>query len=530
MLFLVMVFLVFALFIIVRAFHGYQAIWLGLILLAFGGCLIGLMGLVPRFGYYKLDGIINLVLDQPNWVIQSLGRLSLYDFMRFRLWSGVAFISAMIGFANSYANTKNYWRVTKFFLILGIVFLAYYYDPEHFFYLYKKGAASSDYYAAWSTWQRNLCYIDWFSFFLVIVILSSAVAVVFNVFRNSKIQQKKVQALCVTIGIAILGVFFVLLFTMGSASILNAHTAATTLLPLGPEYPFFDATYLKAVPFATILSIGAVLISMLRYGFLGSWHLGTRYLEQQIQLANQAVRLSLHSFKNQFLGVQMALDMALKQMDGLSGEQLERARTQIQWAKDISNDALRRLDVLHYQAKPLRLNPQLLSLQKVCETALGRSKNPLKKVQLEKRYLAEEVNIWGDREQLESLMQNLIENAFEAMSHNYHEKYFSILTIEIGTEYEWAYVKISDNGPGISPKILHKIFRPFFTTKPSKNNWGLGLTYCHRVAKIHRGYINIFSKESCGTTVEVILRRRENLDNKLINIINWSNNVQETST
>jgi len=525
-----MVFLVFALFITVRVFRGYQAIWLGLILIAFGCCLIGLMGLVPRFGYYQLDGIFDFVLDQPNWMLRSLEQLSLYDFMRFRLWSAIAFIIAMIGFASSYAHVKNYWGVMMVLSISATIFLGWYYEPEHLFQLYKIGTESPDYYFVWSNWQKNLYYMDWIFIFLVGIILSFTLAAILNVFRISKIQQKKVQSLCVAIGTAILAVFFMLLFCIGPASILNAHTVATTLLPLGPEYPFFDATYLKAVPFATIVSIGAVLLSILRYGFLGSWRLGTRYLEQQIQLANQAVRLSLHSFKNQFLGVQMALDMALKQIEGLNGEELERARTQIKWAKDISIDALCRLDVLHYQAKPLQINPQLLSLQKISELALSRSKNSLGKFKIQKSYLEEEVNVWADREQLESLMQNLIENAFEAMSHNYNEKYFSVLTIEIGTEYEWAYVRISDNGPGIPPKLLNKIFRPFFTTKPSKNNWGLGLTYCHRVAKIHRGYINIFSKEGCGTTVEVILRCRENLDVGFGKMINLVENVEKTST
>lgn len=353
--------------------------------------------------------------------------------------------------------------------------------------------------------------MDYTALGLIIAVVFYAIRNIFEVFWDSTILQKRIQALCVGIGTGILCFFFVILFCLGQTTVLNAHTMGTTLLPLGPDYPVFDATYLQTVPLAALIAIGALLLSILRYGFLGTFRIASRDLDQQITVANQAVRLALHSFKNRFLAVQMAMDMAADQLNNLPGEKIERACTQIQWAKDVCADALTRLDALHIQAKRLQVNPRLLLLNELWGEARRRCPKSLSDVTVTQKNPDSKIYVWGDREHLVSVLENIVQNALDAMSENRKEHYMPQLLVELGREYEWAYVRITDNGPGISKENLHKVFRPFFTTKLAKTNWGLGLTYCHRVIKAHHGYINLRSKPGVGTTVEVVLRCRENL-------------------
>ena len=58
---------------------------------------------------------------------------------------------------------------------------------------------------------------------------------------------------------------------------------------------------------------------------------------------------------------------------------------------------------------------------------------------------------------------------------------------------------VSDNGNGIPQNIIDKIFQPFFTTKPTGEGTGLGLSLSYDIIKAHDGEIRVESKEGAGT-------------------------------
>ena len=60
-------------------------------------------------------------------------------------------------------------------------------------------------------------------------------------------------------------------------------------------------------------------------------------------------------------------------------------------------------------------------------------------------------------------------------------------------------VRVKDNGNGISPKVLDKIFQPFFTTKPTGQGTGLGLSLSYDIVKAHGGEIRVETKEGEGS-------------------------------
>jgi len=65
---------------------------------------------------------------------------------------------------------------------------------------------------------------------------------------------------------------------------------------------------------------------------------------------------------------------------------------------------------------------------------------------------------------------------------------------------------ITDNGLGIAPKYQDKIFQPFFTTKPTGEGTGLGLSLCYDIIKAHQGNIAVKSIE--GEYAEFIIELR----------------------
>jgi signal transduction histidine kinase len=200
----------------------------------------------------------------------------------------------------------------------------------------------------------------------------------------------------------------------------------------------------------------------------------------------------------------MALEMAETSLRETKDEAASRAITQIKWAFSVSEEALAQLDVLHVQAGRIDLNPGCYSWKKLLEEALQRLTPRLNSVKLYSNN--KDVLIWGDSEYLITVLENLLQNALDALAKTKNEDFTPALQVEIGQEFEWGFIRIIDNGPGISRKELRKIFRPFYTTKSTKNNWGMGLAYCHRVIKAHRGFINVRSVLGEGTTVEVLIR------------------------
>ena len=66
-------------------------------------------------------------------------------------------------------------------------------------------------------------------------------------------------------------------------------------------------------------------------------------------------------------------------------------------------------------------------------------------------------------------------------------------------------ISVRDNGPGIPQKILDKIFQPFFTTKPTGEGTGLGLSLSYDIVKAHGGDLKVETKEGEGTEFVIIL-------------------------
>ena len=61
-------------------------------------------------------------------------------------------------------------------------------------------------------------------------------------------------------------------------------------------------------------------------------------------------------------------------------------------------------------------------------------------------------------------------------------------------------ISVRDNGPGIPPAILDKIFQPFFTTKPTGQGTGLGLSLSYDIIKAHGGELRVETQEGEGST------------------------------
>jgi len=110
----------------------------------------------------------------------------------------------------------------------------------------------------------------------------------------------------------------------------------------------------------------------------------------------------------------------------------------------------------------------------------------------------EDMKLMIDRSQMEQVLINLLKNAGEACAEQEHPQV--VVETAFQAEKRIFQLSVTDNGCGILPNVLDKIFIPFFTTKPTGS--GIGLSLCKQIMTLHGGSLRVRSevgKGSCFT-------------------------------
>jgi len=119
--------------------------------------------------------------------------------------------------------------------------------------------------------------------------------------------------------------------------------------------------------------------------------------------------------------------------------------------------------------------------------------------------------IESDRGKLQQIFVNIINNAFDAMEKK------GVLAIGIGKVSDTdVFVKVTDDGRGISEQNLQQIFEPFFSTKTARGGTGLGLVVTYNLVKEIGGCISVDSKEGKGTsfTLTIPLKQKKEVNSR----------------
>jgi signal transduction histidine kinase len=106
--------------------------------------------------------------------------------------------------------------------------------------------------------------------------------------------------------------------------------------------------------------------------------------------------------------------------------------------------------------------------------------------------------------ELNQVILNLLVNAGHAVGPGR-----GVITIRTGRDGEEAWIEVADDGCGIPPEVLPRIFDPFYTTKPVGKGTGLGLSVSHGIVRSHGGRIEVQTAPGQGTAFRVVLPVRQ---------------------
>ncbi|NNV56919.1 sensor histidine kinase [Limnovirga soli] len=113
-----------------------------------------------------------------------------------------------------------------------------------------------------------------------------------------------------------------------------------------------------------------------------------------------------------------------------------------------------------------------------------------------------ELMLEADTNLVEQVMINLIVNAIEAVKET-HEPLIKLSAAVSASQK--TVIQVSDNGYGMPEELIERIFIPFFTTK--KTGSGIGLSLCKQIMMLHKGNIQVQSKEGGGTVFSLVFNQ-----------------------
>ena len=107
----------------------------------------------------------------------------------------------------------------------------------------------------------------------------------------------------------------------------------------------------------------------------------------------------------------------------------------------------------------------------------------------------------GDAGQLLQVLMNLVLNARDALPEG------GTIRVEATVQGDQVCLEVADDGVGMPPEVLARVFEPMFTTKPPGVGTGMGLAMVYSLVHSHGGHVEVHSEPGQGTTFAVRLPR-----------------------
>ncbi len=176
------------------------------------------------------------------------------------------------------------------------------------------------------------------------------------------------------------------------------------------------------------------------------------------------------------------------------------------------NETMRCKQILDDLLKFARMDRHQKSDINICEVVSGTIKLishqlMMKKIKLNYSVEKEPIIVYGNANQLQQVLLNILLNAMQSIERKKIED--GEISVEEIREGGNVLISVKDNGEGISKENLGKIFEPFFTTKVDTGGTGLGLSISYGIIKEHNGDIRVFSEVGKGTEFIIVIPAKE---------------------
>ena len=223
-------------------------------------------------------------------------------------------------------------------------------------------------------------------------------------------------------------------------------------------------------------------------------------LQRKFDAAGTGVSVFVHGIKNQLLSSRVLhkkLSRALEKEQPDIGE----ARACAEALRQLNEGMLARMDELYRTIKNSALSLSPVEADRVAGMAVERFHGKYPEVPVACSGAPGRL-VLADPGPLSEAVYNLLTNGCEAALQAGREPR---LALTVRGERLWTMLEVRDNGGGIPAELQSRIYEPFFTSKNTNYNWGMGLYYVRRIVKSHFGRLRLESRPGEGSSFHIML-------------------------
>lgn len=227
-------------------------------------------------------------------------------------------------------------------------------------------------------------------------------------------------------------------------------------------------------------------------------------MERKFNTAKVGVSMFVHSMKNQLLSSKV-IYKRIRQLYEQPEVDMEKVREYVHTLEDFNNTMLLRMEELYRCVKANAIYMMPVHISEIAEDAVERFHKKYPEITVEIK-LGEVSFILADKVHFCEALYNLLINAQEAVIEAGKQETGQVV-LQCHNERLYTIIEVRDNGGGMGKGKVKKVFDPFYTSKNSNYNWGMGLYYVREIVKSHLGFLKVESKEGEGSSFFILLPR-----------------------
>ncbi|MFD0961228.1 sensor histidine kinase [Paenibacillus chungangensis] len=456
---------------------------------------VALVLYIGKFNYYYQIQQAFFDFSPGTWNYLVLANLHPELLIRMLNGGVILYNYAILCFALSFTRFRVLHRKPVYGLLTALLLLQVsFFDPWVQLALQNQAHASSSAFLWRDTMQWIEHVMQWMNWCMPVIALS-----LFAIYyiRFPRIKFLKRYALVQTLSVMPIIAIHYMMFSWAPRNLVRATYLDGYINYAHPQ--IIDAKLLFTVfPYVVVLAFAFIFYLLFRYRSIEAYHRSRDMrVDNSIDTANLGVRAFTHALKNHLLAIRSEAEYL---QDKHASD--EDTAYSLRLMLDSCERSFRSIDDAANKLGHIQLNLQPQPLSLPVAQAMERFRHLQYEPQIIARYHPEELLVYMDTVHMEETVANMIENAVESLRRSDRKG-----TLRLSTERHnhWGVIKIADNGPGMSDEELERVFSPFYTTKSSVNNWGIGLSFCHQIVSGHDGKIEVDSKPGEGAVFRILL-------------------------
>lgn len=385
----------------------------------------------------------------------------------------------------------------SYLLLIFPVFYVWFYDPRttYLMYIYTvDNVGSFLYYLVYS--------VDILSYALIFIYAFIPLFYVFRLLKQKESYINRKRSILVSVSLCIIDLFFTVILLVGL--IRKPYFMVENILSVPKLDNTITSEVYLLVSIAGVFLVAFLLYMINKFSMTAKIGFFKQYIfKHNLNELNKNYINVFHSVKNIIYSYKLILERASTQ----EGEEKEATLRELE--TKIDNYVTRISFMLDIENNNLEIEPEQITLEQLIdETMLSfHGEN----ISIEKSF-DKSIFVNVDTFYMTDAILNIVQNSADAIKKTNHS---GIIRFEGSRDGEWAVLKISDNGCGMTKKEIHNLFRPFYTTKSRITNWGIGLSFSYRTIRFHGGYISVESTQDVGTDIYIYLPLTQKTQKKI---------------